>query len=223
MTRKQTTAVRRATKRALDLLVAVPAILLISPVLAVLAVLVRVRLGHPILFRQHRPGLHGRPFTIYKFRTMRDARGPDGRPLPDSERVTRLGRFLRRTSLDELPELYNVVRGDMSLVGPRPLLMQYLSRYTPEQKRRHDMKPGITGPTQVYGRNALTWDEKFALDLWYVDHHSLLLDGRLLLLTIWEVLKGAGITPLDTDDVPEFMGDDSHRQAVSTSARKPDA
>jgi lipopolysaccharide/colanic/teichoic acid biosynthesis glycosyltransferase len=151
--------------------------------------------------------LHGEPFTILKFRTMREDRDAAGRLLPDSKRLTRLGRFLRRTSLDELPELVNVIRGEMSLVGPRPLLMRYLDRYSPEQRRRHELKPGITGWTQLNGRNALTWEEKFRLDLWYVEHRSLLLDGRILIRTAWKVLTGEGVTPRHSEEVPEFLGD----------------
>ena len=159
-----------------------------------------------MLFRQDRPGLHGRPFEVLKFRTMLDAAGPDGRPLPDAERLTGLGRFLRRTSLDELPQLWNVLRGDISLVGPRPLLMQYLPRYSPEQARRHEVCPGITGWAQVNGRNALTWEEKFELDVWYVDHWSLALDLRILAMTAWRVLRGAGVAQAGHATMPEFMG-----------------
>ncbi|MEW6093209.1 MAG: sugar transferase, partial [Chloroflexota bacterium] len=159
-------------KRLFDLIAASLVLLVFSPLLLVLALLVWAAHGTPVLFRQQRPGYKGRPFRIYKFRTMTDRRASDGTLLPDAERLTRLGRFLRAASLDELPEFFNVLRGEMSLVGPRPLLMQYLERYSPEQMRRHDVIPGITGWAQVNGRNALTWDEKFALDLWYVDHWS---------------------------------------------------
>ena len=159
---------------------------------------VRVCLGRPVFFRQPRPGLHGRPFALVKFRTMRAGTGSD------AERLTRFGRFLRTTSLDELPELWNVLRGDMSLVGPRPLLMQYLERYTPEQARRHEMKPGITGWAQVNGRNALTWDERFALDVWYVDHWSLALDLRILARTLGAILRRKGITAPGSATMPEF-------------------
>ncbi len=173
-----------ALKRALDLALASTGLLAAAPVLAGVAAAVRLGIGSPVLFRQRRPGLHGRPFLLAKFRTMTDARGPDGRPLPDEQRLTRLGRLLRATSLDELPQLWNVLRGDMSLVGPRPLLMEYLERYTPEQARRHEVKPGLTGWAAVNGRNALSWDEKFALDVWYVDHRSLTLDLEVLARTV---------------------------------------
>lgn len=198
-------------KRVLDLTVVVPAIVVLFPLLAVCALLVRVTVGRPILFRQQRPGLAGRPFTILKFRTMADTRDPDGNLLKDGDRLTRLGRFLRRTSLDELPSLLNVLRGDMSLVGPRPLRMEYLSRYSPEQMRRHDAKPGITGWTQVNGRNALTWEEKFALDVWYVDNQSLFLDLRILAATLWKVLIGEGVTARGHATMPEFMGSEDDK------------
>jgi len=162
-------------------------------------------LGSPILFRQERPGRHGRPFTLYKFRSMRTA-GEGAAPLSEAERLTRLGAFLRRTSLDELPELWNVLRGDMSLVGPRPLLMEYLPLYTPEQARRHHVRPGITGWAQINGRNAISWEEKFRLDVWYVDHRSLSLDLRILLLTIRRVLSGHGINEPGQATVTFFRG-----------------
>jgi sugar transferase EpsL len=181
-------------------------LLVLSPVLLVLAILTRWKLGSPILFRQMRPGLHGKPFMMYKFRTMSDARDSAGNLLPDEQRMTRFGRFLRSTSLDELPELFNVLKGDMSLVGPRPLLLQYLERYTPEQARRHEVKPGITGWAQINGRNALSWEEKFALDVWYVDHQSLWLDIKILFLTLWKVLKREGITQAGEATMSEFMG-----------------
>jgi sugar transferase EpsL len=193
-------------KRLFDLSAAVLGLLVISPLLFVLALLVRVVHGAPVLFRQQRPGYKGRPFTLYKFRTMTDRTAPDGNLLPDSERITRLGRFLRSTSLDELPELYNVLRGEMSLVGPRPLLMQYLERYSTEQMRRHDVAPGITGWAQVNGRNALTWDEKFILDVWYVDHWSFWLDIRILFLTLWKILKREGISQPGHATMEEFRG-----------------
>jgi sugar transferase EpsL len=199
-----------ALKRALDLVVGILALVLLSPVLAVVSLLVLIDLGPPILFRQARPGLHGAPFTILKFRTMSDKRDKGGRPLPESQRLTRLGRFLRRTSMDELPELLNVIRGEMSLVGPRPLLMRYLDRYTPDQMRRHDVRPGITGWTALNGRNALTWEQKFKLDLWYVDHRTLLLDCKILVRTFWKVLTGEGVTPRTSNEVPEFLGGGSH-------------
>lgn len=193
-------------KHAMDITVATGGLIVLAPVIGVVAGLVRWRLGNPVLFRQQRPGLHGEPFTMLKFRTMRDAVGPDGRPLPDAERLTGLGRTLRHTSLDELPELWNVLRGDMSLVGPRPLLMRYLAHYSPEQMRRHDVRPGITGWAQVNGRNALTWEQKFACDLWYVDHRSVRLDLRILLLTVRQVVLGAGISHGDAATMPMFTG-----------------
>ena len=196
----------RYGKRALDLALTIPALIVLSPVLLLIALSVRLTLGAPILFRQTRPGLHGKPFTLYKFRTMTDARDAQGNLLPDAERLTRFGRFLRATSLDELPELFNVLRGEMSLVGPRPLLMQYLDRYTPEQARRHEAKPGITGWAQVNGRNALTWEQKFAFDVWYVDHQSLWLDARIIVLTIWKILTREGISHPGHATMEEFWG-----------------
>src|ERR1700678_1464394 len=179
----------RLSKRTLDVLVAAAALVALSPLLAVIAVLVRIFMGSPVLFRQVRPGYKERPFTCLKFRTMTDKRDANGNLLPDGDRLTRLGRLLRRTSLDELPELINVLRGEMSLVGPRPLLMQYLDRYTPEQRRRHAVKPGITGWAQVNGRNALDWERKFDLDLWYVDHQTFWLDIRILSKTLLQVVQ----------------------------------
>ena len=176
------------------------------PVLALIALGVRLGKGRPVLFRQVRPGRHGRPFTLCKFRTMTDARDTKGDLLPDAERLTSFGRFLRSTSLDELPELWNVLKGDMSIVGPRPLLMQYLDQYTPEQARRHEVRPGITGWAQVNGRNTLTWEEKFAHDVWYVDHASLALDLRILLLTFKQVLVREGISASGEATIQEFMG-----------------
>jgi lipopolysaccharide/colanic/teichoic acid biosynthesis glycosyltransferase len=194
------------SKRCLDLLLTTIGSIILSPILAVLVAMVWIVHGRPVLFRQKRPGYRGSPFTIYKFRTMRDTRDPSGDLLPDSERLTRLGRFLRATSLDELPELINVLRGEMSLVGPRPLLMQYLERYTPEQARRHEVLPGITGWAQINGRNALTWEDKFELDVWYVDHLSFWLDVKILFLTLWKVLKREGISQEGHVSAPEFMG-----------------
>lgn len=181
-------------KRSIDIFCSALALLLFWPVLLILYVLVRVNLGSPALFRQQRPGLHGRPFMMVKFRTMLDTLGADGNPLPDDARLTRFGRLLRATSLDELPELWNVLKGDMSLVGPRPLLMEYLPLYSAEQARRHEVRPGITGWAQVNGRNALSWPQKFALDVWYVDNRSLLLDIRILLLTVKKVFVREGIS-----------------------------
>jgi sugar transferase EpsL len=180
-------------KRLMDVLGALVALVVSSPAMILIAILVRFKLGSPILFRQQRPGLHGQPFTLLKFRTMADLADANGEPLPDAERLTPLGRFLRRSSLDELPELYNVLRGDMSLVGPRPLLMEYLPLYTPEQARRHDVRPGLTGWAQVNGRNAISWNEKFALDQWYVEHASLWLDVKILCLTALRIAQGHGI------------------------------
>ncbi len=190
----------------MDLGVALAGLALLWPVMLGVALAVRLKLGRGVLFRQVRPGLGGRPFTMYKFRTMREAAGPDGTPLPDCERLTPLGRFLRSTSLDELPELYNVLRGDMSLVGPRPLLMQYLERYTPQQARRMEVRPGITGWAQVRGRNALSWEERFALDVWYVDNRSLLLDLRILLMTVASVARREGVCQPGHATMAEFMG-----------------
>jgi len=193
-------------KRAFDLIVSLLTLILLSPLLTLIASLVRLKLGSPIIFRQQRPGLRGEPFTIYKFRTMTGERDTQGNLLSDSERLTPFGQFIRSTSLDELPELFNVLKGNMSLVGPRPLLMQYLDRYTPEQMRRHEVKPGITGWAQVNGRNAITWEQKFALDVWYVDHQSLWLDLKIIALTIWKILKREGISQPGQATMEEFMG-----------------
>ncbi|MBB6097848.1 lipopolysaccharide/colanic/teichoic acid biosynthesis glycosyltransferase [Deinobacterium chartae] len=196
-------------KRALDVVASALGLLLLAPLMVGVALLVRLQMGSPVIFRQVRPGLHGRPFAMYKFRTMRDATDPQGRPLPDSERLTSLGRFLRATSLDELPELFNVLRGEMSLVGPRPLLMEYLELYTPEQARRHEVRPGITGWAQVNGRNALSWEEKFALDVWYVDHHNFWLDLKILWLTVIKVFRREGISAAGDATMPRFTGSSS--------------
>jgi sugar transferase EpsL len=193
-------------KRGLDLTLTIAALVLLAPIMIVVAVLVRLRLGAPVLFRQQRPGLAGRPFTMYKFRTMTDASDSAGRLLPDAERLTPFGRFLRSTSLDELPELINVLRGEMSLVGPRPLLTAYLERYSPEQMRRHEVRPGITGWAQINGRNAIAWEEKFALDVWYVDHLSLRLDLWIMVLTVWKTVRRDGISPRGHATMPEFDG-----------------
>lgn len=193
-------------KRAVDVLASAGGLVVLSPVLGGITLAQLAYHGWPPLFVQERPGLHGRPFRILKFRTMTDARDAQGNLLPDAERMTALGRFLRATSLDELPELWNVLVGDMSLVGPRPLLMRYLGRYTREQMRRHDMPPGITGWAQINGRNALTWDEKFALDLEYVDRWSLLLDAKILALTVKKVLVREGISAEGEATMPEFTG-----------------
>jgi sugar transferase EpsL len=196
------------TKRLFDLLLTIPGLLLVSPVLALTALLVRVYHGSPVLFRQLRPGYRARPFYLYKFRTMRDLRDDQGELLPDEQRLTRLGQLLRATSLDELPELFHVLRGEMSLVGPRPLLMQYLERYSAEQARRHDVLPGITGWAQINGRNALTWQDKFRLDIWYVDHWSLGLDVRILLQTFWKTINQEGISQPGRATADEFMGNE---------------
>lgn len=194
------------SKRILDLLLTIPGLILLSPLMVILAILVRIKLGSPVLFRQLRPGFLGQPFIMYKFRTMNEARDSQGTLLPDELRLTGLGQFLRSTSLDELPELFNVLRGDMSVVGPRPLLMQYIPRYTPEQMRRHHVRPGITGWAQINGRNALTWEEKFRLDVWYVDHWSIWLDLKILALSPWKVLKREGISQGQHVSSEEFMG-----------------
>lgn len=193
-------------KRLFDLLAAVAALLLLALPLAVLTWVVRRKLGSPAFFRQVRPGLHGRPFEMVKFRTMTDERGPDGQLLPDAVRLMSFGRFLRATSLDELPELWNVLNGDMSLVGPRPLLMEYLPLYSSEQVRRQEVRPGITGWAQVNGRNALSWEEKFRLDVWYVDHRSLWLDVKILWLTVLKVLVREGISAPGDATMPVFKG-----------------
>lgn len=196
---------RRSGKRLFDLAVTIPALIVLSPLLLTVALLVRWKLGAPVLFRQQRPGLHGKPFTTYKFRTMTDARDAKGNLLPDGERLTPLGRFLRKTSLDELPELFNVLKNEMSLVGPRPLLMDYLERYTPEQNRRHEVLPGITGWSQINGRQGLPFSKRLELDCWYVDHTDFWLDLRILLMTIPEVLHSRGvILGQDVKDVDDL-------------------
>jgi sugar transferase EpsL len=181
----------------------------IWPLVMILALLVRIKLGSPILFRQQRPGLHGRPFMMYKFRTMTDERDADGNLLPDVNRLTPFGKFLRSSSLDELPELINVLKGDMSLVGPRPLLMEYLPLYSPEQARRHELRPGITGWAQVNGRNAISWEEKFRLDVWYVDHQSFFLDLKILYMTFAKVFKREGISQEGQATMEAFRGSQS--------------
>ena len=201
----------KLVKRFLDIFGACVGLVFLAPVLIIVAMLVRLKIGLLVLFRQVRPGLYGKPFTIYKFRTMTDERDEDGNLLPDGERLTRLGRFLRKTSMDELPELFNVIKGDMSIVGPRPLLTRYLDRYTPEQMRRHEVKPGLTGWSQVNGRNAVTWEDKFKLDVWYVDHLSLWLDLKIIALTILNILKREGINQPGQATMEEFLG--SHAKA----------
>lgn len=193
-------------KRLIDVTVAVILLLVFAPLLFVIAAAIRIRMGRPVLFRQVRPGFRGLPFELLKFRTMTNDTGPDGALLPDGARLTPLGTFLRATSLDELPELWNVLCGDMSLVGPRPLLMEYLDRYTAQQARRHEVKPGITGWAQVNGRNAVTWEQRFLLDLWYVENRRVSLDVRILLMTIWRVLRGTGVAQRGHATMPRFTG-----------------
>lgn len=193
-------------KRLFDIVVALIALLLFSPILLIVAILIARRLGSPVLFRQVRPGLNGRLFTMVKFRSMRDAVDKQGNPLPDDQRLPPFGAWLRASSLDELPELWNVLKGDMSLVGPRPLLVEYLPLYSPEQARRHDVRPGITGWAQVNGRNAISWDDKFRLDCWYVDHRSLALDLKILWLTVRRVFKRDGITQEGHVSAEKFTG-----------------
>lgn len=193
-------------KRAMDAAAAAAALIVLAPLLLAVAALVRWKLGAPVLFTQLRPGLRAVPFRLLKFRTMTDRRDAAGRLLPDEARLTRFGRALRASSLDELPELWNVLRGDMSLVGPRPLLMQYVARYSPRQARRHEVRPGLTGWAQVNGRNALSWDEKFELDVWYVENRSLWLDLRILVLTVIRLFSRHGISAPGSATMPEFMG-----------------
>ena len=193
-------------KRLIDILVSACLLFLLFPLLLILFVLIRFRLGSPVLFSQIRPGLNGQAFRLIKFRTMLEAFDEDGNPLPDAQRLTPFGRFLRSTSLDELPGLWNVFKGEMSLVGPRPLLMEYLPLYTDEQHRRHDVRPGITGWAQVNGRNALSWENKFALDVWYVKHHSLWLDFKILSMTLKKVIKREGIQAEGHATAVRFMG-----------------
>ena len=197
-----------AAKRVFDITVSAALLVLLSPLILVIAIAVRRGLGSPVIFRQIRPGLHGRPYTMYKFRSMHDTTNERGELIDDPDRTPPLGRRLRSASLDELPELWNVLRGDMSLVGPRPLLMRYLPRYTPEQMRRHEVRPGITGLAQVGGRNALTWEQKFALDVEYVDNHDLRMDLAILFRTVKVVLRREGIHHGDVgeDEMPEFLG-----------------
>lgn len=193
-------------KRAFDIVAAAALLLVLSPILLLAALAVKWRLGSPVLFRQVRPGLNGRPFEMIKFRTMTDARDPEGELLPDSVRLTPLGRLLRSTSIDELPELWNVLKGDMSLVGPRPLLMEYLPLYSPRQMRRHDVRPGLTGWAQVSGRNALSWEDKFAADVWYVDNRSFMLDLRILWRTVLMVVRREGISGANEATMARFTG-----------------
>jgi sugar transferase EpsL len=197
---------RFAIKMLCDRFIAAIALVLLSPLMAILAFLVRLSMGQPVLFRQQRPGKSALPFTVFKFSTMSQMRGPDGMLLPDADRLTALGRFLRTASLDELPQLWNVLRGEMSLVGPRPLMMNYLERYTPEQARRHEVLPGITGWAQVKGRNSLSWEQRLQLDIWYVDHWSLWFDLKILVLTIFKVLSRDDIAYPGHATMAEFTG-----------------
>lgn len=193
-------------KRAIDIVGALFGMFILSPIFLLVTLAVWIRMGRPIFFRQTRPGLAERPFRMIKFRTMANTRDEAGALLPDGQRMTKVGSFLRSSSLDELPELWNVLIGDMSLVGPRPLLTAYLGRYSPEQARRHDVKPGITGWAQINGRNAISWDEKFLLDIWYVDHRSTWMDFRILCKTVAQVVKRDGINNAESDTMPEFIG-----------------
>ncbi|WP_051256182.1 sugar transferase [Cystobacter fuscus] len=196
-------------KRCIDRLLAAVGLVCLAPVMAITALAIRVSMGGPVLFRQVRPGRGGRTFQLVKFRTMLDAYDADGEPLPDAQRLTRVGKFLRATSLDELPQLWNVLRGDMSLVGPRPLLVEYLPRYSSEQARRHDVLPGITGWAQVNGRNSLEWEERFRLDVWYVDHWSLALDTRILAMTLLRVVQRQGISHAGDATMFKFLGNET--------------
>jgi len=204
---------RQFGKRLFDVSAAIGGLIVLLPVFLGLALLIRIKLGSPVFFRQQRPGLRGKPFSLIKFRTMTNARDDQGDLLPDGVRLNSFGKFLRSTSLDELPELWNVLLGAMSLVGPRPLLMRYLERYTEEQKRRHEVRPGITGWAQIHGRNALSWEEKFKLDVWYVDHYSLTLDLKILFLTLWKILKREGISARGEATMPEFSGTPENDQS----------
>ncbi|MGI6747105.1 MAG: sugar transferase [Anaerovoracaceae bacterium] len=193
-------------KRFFDIFFSLFFIVILSPILLIVCLLVRIKLGSPIFFRQKRPGLHGKVFTMFKFRSMIDKKDAEGNLLPDTDRLTRLGKFLRSTSIDELPELYNILKGDMSFVGPRPLLVKYLERYSPEQARRHEVKPGLTGWAQVNGRNAISWEEKFKLDVWYVDNWNLMLDIKILWMTVIKVFKREGISAEGEATMCEFTG-----------------
>jgi len=207
------TGISGAEKKLLDMFAALCGLLLLSPLLLLVAAFLRISMGRPVLFRQTRPGKHGRPFELIKFRTMSDLKDAAGDPLPDAERLTCLGRFLRATSVDELPQLWNVLRGELSLVGPRPLLMDYLPRYSPEQARRHEVMPGITGWAQVNGRNAITWDGRFALDVWYVDNWSIWLDLKILGMTLLKVIRREGIQSEGHATMPHFLGNSSNATA----------
>lgn len=200
-------------KRIFDFAAALAGLIVLSPLLILLAALLRCKLGSPVVFKQDRPGLNSQIFTMYKFRTMTDVRNREGELLPDEERLPPFGRFLRSTSLDELPELINVLKGDMSLVGPRPLRTHYLPRYSPFQARRHEVRPGITGWAQINGRNAISWEEKFKLDIWYVDNISPKIDVKILFITLWKILKREGINQEGYSTVPEFMGQEKIKEA----------
>lgn len=204
-------------KRVQDFLCALAAIIVLSPVMLVTAVLVRVKLGSPVIFKQERPGLHGEIFTLYKFRTMTDKRDENGELLPDAVRLTKFGKLLRSTSLDELPELFNILNGDMSVVGPRPLLVEYLPRYNAHQARRHEVRPGFTGLAQVNGRNSITWEEKFNWDVKYVDHITFLEDWKIVFRTIGTVLKREGISSETSVTMEKFMGSENHNESVNIS------
>ena len=196
----------RYFKRLFDIAVAGAGLLLLSPLLLIVSVLVRIKLGSPVIYRQTRPGLHGEPFEILKFRSMVEAYDKNGKPLPNEQRITPFGQFLRSASLDELPELWNILKGDMSIVGPRPLLMEYLPLYSKQQRRRHDVPTGLTGWSQVNGRNAISWEEKFELDVWYVDNASFLLDLKIILMTVTKVLRREGISHAGDVAMPRFRG-----------------
>ena len=198
---------RNFGKRTLDVVLATVALVILSPVALVVALVIYFTMGPPVIFRHERAGLHGKPFVMYKFRTMLDLRDENGNLLPDEERLTRVGRFLRCLSLDEIPELWNVIKGDMSLVGPRPLLVEYLTLYTLEQARRHEVKPGVTGPVIISGRNLLDWEKKFQLDVWYVDNLSFALDIKILFLTIIKILKREGVSHPGFETMPKFQGE----------------
>ena len=216
MTGIETKSVQR-WKRPIDIVLSSVALVVLSPLLVVVFFLIRVTMGSPVLYRQERPGIHGRVFVLYKFRTMTDDRDDEGVSRRDEERLTRIGRMLRRTSLDELPELWNVMRGEMSIVGPRPLLVEYLPLYTREQARRHEVRPGITGLAQVSGRNALAWEDRFRLDIWYIDNWSLGLDVRILARTVAKVLRREGISGVGTETMEPFRGQPRSGDALTAS------
>jgi lipopolysaccharide/colanic/teichoic acid biosynthesis glycosyltransferase len=197
---------RHVSKRIFDVIISSLILVIFSPVMAAIALILLIKHGRPVIFSQPRPGYKGKVFTLYKFRSMSNEFDHSGKPLSDTQRITPFGRFLRATSLDELPELYNVLRGEMSLIGPRPLLVEYLPRYSAEQNRRHDVLPGISGWAQVNGRNALSWEQKFAMDVWYVDHWSFWLDLKIIFMTIWAVLRRHNITPPGQNSMEEFQG-----------------